>query len=164
MTTMCRIVLTVVTCTLDPETPKPTPAEAVEILRAGGTRFFIADPPLPVWLGYGSYDDPRSADDRDWPFTGALAPTWAPETRRLDGTSLFDPPIVYGMPAWPAHRGHRGRIQHRRSAGRDDLSRDREGDRADRAPGATRGPVAAPRANGRAPVRAAVGGAPVRRP
>ena len=38
MTTFCRIVLTVVSCTVDP-TPAPTPADAVAILRASSPPF-----------------------------------------------------------------------------------------------------------------------------
>jgi hypothetical protein len=42
----------VVTCTTDSETPKPSPTEAVAILKAGGTRFFIPDQPKPWEAGY----------------------------------------------------------------------------------------------------------------
>jgi len=106
MTTFCRIVLTVVTCTADPATPRPTPTEAVAIFSASSPPFHVMTEiePLP-W-----YVDAPIASDRDWPFAGSFAPTpradptWAPTLRRLDGTSLWDPPTVYGF----APRGHSG--------------------------------------------------------
>lgn len=99
MTTFCRIVLTVVSCTIDPATPAPTPADAVAIFRASSPPFqpMSAIEPLP-W-----YVDAPIAYDRDWPLAGSFVPTpradptWAPTMRRLDGTSLWDPIAVYGF-------------------------------------------------------------------
>jgi hypothetical protein len=89
MTTLCRIVLAVVTCTADAETPKPSPTEAVAILRAGGTRFFIPDQPKPWEARYPYFD----FENR--PLADTFA-SWAPSERRLDRTSIYDPPVVYG--------------------------------------------------------------------
>ena len=172
MTTLCRIVLAVVTCTADPETPKPSPAEAVEILRASGTRFFIPDAPKP-WEAYYPYDAS--------PFNTSFPPTWSQTERRLDGTSIYDPPIVYGavpfyrygrhgssranvvVPGYyygpPATHRCRGRIhdQSGRAA-----HRPGEATPAGRgARGGARGPAATPRGNDQPGTRAGVGGARV---
>jgi hypothetical protein len=98
MTTFCRIVLTVVSCTIDPATPAPTPADAVAIFRASSPPFQV----MPAIEPSQWYVGPSIAYDRDWPFTGSFVtpradPTWAPTSRRLDGTSLWDPPMVYGL-------------------------------------------------------------------
>jgi hypothetical protein len=97
--TLCRIVLTVVSCTVDPSTPAPSPAAAIAIITAslGPSRVPPPAPPLaPAW-----FDVTRPQTyDRDWPFTGSFAPTWLPTDRRLDGTSLFDPFVNYGNSAW----------------------------------------------------------------
>jgi hypothetical protein len=98
MTTFCRIVLTVVSCTIDPATPAPTPADAVAIFRASSPPFQV----MPEIEPSPWYVEAPLAYDRDWPFTGSFAltpratPTWAP-TLLLDGTSLWDPPLVYGF-------------------------------------------------------------------
>lgn len=106
MTTLCRIVLTVVTCTVDPAMPTLTPTEAVAILAAGGRQFYVAEM-VPPWERYGG-DDQYTRDDREWPMTGSFAPTLAPEARRLDGTSLFDPPTIYGAVPWFSRRSYGG--------------------------------------------------------
>jgi hypothetical protein len=91
-TTLCRIVLTVVTCTVNPATPVPSPAEAAAILVASLGPSRVPPPPFPRgFVDVLPYD-------RNWPFTGTFAPTWLPTDRRLDGTSLFDPPALYGLP------------------------------------------------------------------
>src|SRR5207237_513753 len=36
---------------------------------------------------------------------GSFAPTWIPTTQRLDGSSVFDPPPVYGWPAYARYGG-----------------------------------------------------------
>jgi hypothetical protein len=115
-TTLCRIVLTVVSCTVDPSAPAPTPKEAVAIITAslGPSRVPAATPaiePDPVVI---------VPFDRDWPFTGSFAPTWVPTDRWLDGTPRVDPlaygygtPWLFGTPfgsglyGGPAHRGGR---------------------------------------------------------
>src|SRR4051794_35805527 len=99
MMTFCRIVATVVSCMIDPGTPAPTPAIAVAIFRAASPAFQAGTEiePLP------SYADAPITYDHNWPFTGSFAPTpradptWAPTAQRLDGTSLWDPPFVYGF-------------------------------------------------------------------
>jgi hypothetical protein len=99
MTTLCRIVLAVVTCTADSETPKPSPTEAVAILKAGGTRLFIPDQPKPWEAGYPYFDfENRPLAD--------TFPSWAPSERRPDATSLYDPPIVYGAVPFYGYRRH----------------------------------------------------------
>ena len=104
MTTICRIVLTVVTCTTNPDVPKPSPAEAVAILAAGGRQFFVPEV-TPPWERYGGDDNYPRAYNRAEAVAGGFAPTFAPSlasgTRRLDGTSIDDPPAVYG--AVPFH-------------------------------------------------------------
>ena len=172
MTTLCRIVLAVVTCTADPETPKPSPAEAVEILRASGTRFFIPDAPKP-WEAYNPYDD-------ESPFNTSFTPTWPQTERRLDGTSIYDPPIVYGavpfyrygrhgfnganvvVPGYyygpPRTHGYRGRIHDQAGRG---AHRAGEATPAGRGGRGARGPAPAPRGNGQPGTRAAAGGARV---
>jgi hypothetical protein len=128
MTTFCRIVLTVVSCTIDPATPAPTPADAVAIFRASSPPFQAAPEiePLP-W----SVDAPI-AYDRDWPFTGPVEstlrvdPTWAPTPLYLDGMSQWEPPFVYRLRphvrgGWygqsvPVHRAIPSGPQQRRTA------------------------------------------------
>jgi len=104
MTTICRIVLTVVTCTTNPDVPKPSPAEAVAILNAGGRQFFVPDS-TPPWERFGGDDNYPRTYDRDEMIAGGFATTFASsvvtDTRRLDGTSIYDPPAVYG--ALPFH-------------------------------------------------------------
>ncbi len=104
MTTICRIVLTVVTCTTNPDVPKPSPAEAVAILNAGGRQFFVPDS-TPAWERFGGDDNYPRTYDRDEMIAGGFATTFASsaasDTRRLDGTSIDDPPAVYG--ALPFH-------------------------------------------------------------
>ena len=104
MTTICRIVLTVVTCTTNPDLPKPSPEEAVAILAAGGRQFSVPEI-TPPWERYGGDDNYPRTFDRDEVFAGGFAPTFASSgassTRRLDGTSIDDPPAVYG--ALPFH-------------------------------------------------------------
>jgi len=99
MTTICRIVLTVVTCTTNPDVPKPSPAEAVAILNAGGRQFFVPES-TPPWERYGGDDNYPRTYDRDEMIAGGFATTFASsaasDTRRLDGTSIYDPPAVYG--------------------------------------------------------------------
>ena len=99
MTTICRIVLTVVTCTTNPDVPKPSPAEAVAILNAGGRQFFVPES-TPPRERYGGDDDYPRTYDRDEMIAGGFATTFASsaasDTRRLDGTSIYDPPAVYG--------------------------------------------------------------------
>jgi len=87
----------VVSCTIDPATPAPTPADAVAIFRASSPPFQAAPEVDPLqW----SVDAPI-AYDRDWPFTGSFAPTlradppWAPTALSNDGMSLWDFPLVY---------------------------------------------------------------------
>ena len=103
MTTLCRIVLTVVTCTTNPDLPKPSPEEAVAILAAGGRQFFVPEV-TPPWERYGGDDNYARAVDRDEVFVG-FAPNFASSgeasARRLDGTLMDDPPAVYG--ALPFH-------------------------------------------------------------
>jgi hypothetical protein len=101
MTTLCHIVLTVVTCTIDPATPKPTPAEAVAIFAASAGPWRVGASAPDGWQW--DSDAPLVEYDPGWPFKGAFAPTWAPTTRRLDGTSLFDPPMIYGAPPFSHH-------------------------------------------------------------
>jgi len=104
MTTICRIVLTVVTCTTNPDVPKPSPAEAVAILSAGGRQFFVPEP-TPPWERYGGDDNDPRTYGRDEMIAGGFATTFASsaasDSRRLDGTSIYDPPAVYG--ALPFH-------------------------------------------------------------
>jgi hypothetical protein len=88
-------VLTVVSCTVDPSTPAPTPAAAVAILTTslGPSRVPAPTPSFePAW-----WVNPPVAQtyDRDWPFTGSFAPTWVPTDRWLDGTPRVDP-LAYG--------------------------------------------------------------------
>ena len=113
MTTICRIVLTVVTCTTNPDLPKPSPAEAVAILSAGGRQFFVPES-TPPWERYGGDDNDPRAWDRDemaGGFAPAFASSVASRSRRLDGTSIDDPPVVYGaLPfhGYGRHGVHRG--------------------------------------------------------
>jgi hypothetical protein len=104
MTTICRIVLTVVTCTTNPDLPKPSPAEAVAILSAGGRQFFVPES-IPPWERYGGDDNYPRTYDRDEMIAVGFATTFASNAasgpRRLDGTSIDDPPAVYG--ALPFH-------------------------------------------------------------
>lgn len=99
--TLCRIVLTVVSCVVDPSMPAPTPKEAIAILTASLGPGHLPMPPPPFEPGWW-LDAPLNLPpyDRNWPFTGSFAPTWYPTDRRLDGTSLFDPPIIYGDSPW----------------------------------------------------------------
>lgn len=93
--TLCRIVLTVVSCTVDPSTPAPTPAAAVAIITAslGPSR---VPAPTPSFEPAGWVNAPVvQTYDRDWPFTGSFAPTWVPTDRWLDGTPRVDP-LLYG--------------------------------------------------------------------
>jgi len=167
MTTLCHIVLTVVTCTIDPATPKPTPAEAVAIFAASAGPWRVGASAPDGWQW--DSDAPLVEYDPGWPFRGTFAPTWAPTTRRLDGTSLFDPPMVYGAPPFPHHgygagrfgeraRGQSGRLYRERPVRTGGGQRTGAGDgRAGGPPRATAGPVPpAPHAGG--------GGIPVRRP
>ena len=171
MTTLCRIVLTVVTCTIDPATPKPTPAEAVAIFAASAGPWRVGASAPDGWQWDG---DARLVEyDPGWPFRGAFAPTWAPTTRRLDGTSLLDPPMVYGAPFFAHHgygygngsgrvgesaRGQSGRLYRERPVRTGGGQRTGAGDgRAGSPPRATARPVPpAPHAGG--------GGIPVRHP
>ena len=101
MTTLCRIVLTVVSCTVDPTTPKPKPAEAVAIVVAslGPSRVPVPETPfVPAWMltapaGPTVVVVPSSSTAG--PF-GEFAPF--PTTRRLDGMSLEAWPATYGLP------------------------------------------------------------------
>jgi hypothetical protein len=169
MTTLCRIVLTVVTCTADPAAPKPTPAEAVAILNGGGRQFYVAEA-VPPWEGNGGGGRYPMPYDGDWPFTGTFAPTWMPTGQRLDGTSLLDPPAFYGAPPF----GYSGNVIVpgysygspfvRRSHGNHREHAPGREPQAGRAPGApdrpARSPAPAPRGQTSAP--AGVGGARVR--
>lgn len=98
MIPFCRIVLTLVSCTLDPATPRTTPAEAVAVLTASVAPF-VAGP----W-----YDGPTVILVRSSPTAGPFGefPALTPP-RRLDGTWPWDPPRVYGQlppwDAWPAY-------------------------------------------------------------
>ena len=171
MTTLCRIVLTVVTCTADPATPKPTPAEAVAILNGGGRRFYVAEA-VPPWERYGGDDRYSVPYDRDWPFTGTFAPAWMPTGQRLDGTSLLDPPAVYGAPPFGYYGNvivpgysygspfvHRGYGNHRERPS----SRGGQTGRAASAPDRrARSRAPAPRGQTSAPAGAGVGGVRVR--
>ena len=105
MITVCHIVLTVVTCTVDPTTPKPSPAEAAAIFVAslGPTNV-----PEAVRVRDPLDRAPDLAYDRSRPFTGSFAPTWVPTDRRLDGSSLFDPSMIYGWPAYARYGGYGG--------------------------------------------------------
>ena len=113
MTTICRVVLTVVTCTIDPGLPKPSPAEAVAILSAGGRQFFVAES-TPPWERDGGDDTYPRAYDRDEVVVSRFAPSFASSVRRLDGTSIDDPPAMYGaLPFYGygrhgAYGGHNG--------------------------------------------------------
>jgi hypothetical protein len=96
--TLCRIVLTVVTCVVDPSTPPATPQDAVAILTAslGPGYAPVPVPPFePGWWVDAPLNIPPT--DRDWPFTGSFAPTWFPTDRWLDGTPRVDP-LLYGNP------------------------------------------------------------------
>ena len=108
MTTFCRIVLTVVSCTVDQPAPRPSPAEAAAVLTAS------VPPAAPTWRldsltdGFrvpgemgGTFIPPPQYDPH-WPFSGTFAPTWSPTLTRLDGSSVFAPPNVYGAPAYYA--------------------------------------------------------------
>jgi hypothetical protein len=96
--TLCRIVLTVVSCVVDPSTPAPTPKDAVAILTASLGPGYVPTPLPPFEPGWW-VDAPLNLppSDRDWPFTGSFAPTWFPTDRWLDGTPRVDP-LLYGNP------------------------------------------------------------------
>jgi len=175
MTTFCRIVLTVVSCTIDPATPAPTPADAVAIFRASSPPFSAmpAIEPSPWYIGA------PITYDRDWPFTGSFAPTpradptWAPTMRRLDGTSLLDPPTVYGFVphvrgGWYGQSGRvyqgaegrpqRGAVPDIRTVGGTRLSR--AGEARGGGEGRAGGPVPAAGGRERPGARAGIGGVP----
>ena len=104
MTTFCRIVLMVVSCTVDPLVSRPSPQEAAQVLTAS------IPPAAPAWrlelydLGEGLVPPP--AYDRTWPFSTTTSPTFAPSLTRLDGSSMFLPPVVYGAAPY-THGGFR---------------------------------------------------------
>ncbi len=70
MTTFCRIVFTVVSCTIDPATPVPTPADAGGDLQCqqSAVSGHALDRAVAVVL-----TTCRSADDGDWPYTSFFA-------------------------------------------------------------------------------------------
>jgi hypothetical protein len=92
MTTICHIVLTIVSCVVNPATPAPTPAAAIAILTAslGPSRV----PDLPFARGGVEV----LAYDPSWPFTGSFAPTWVQTDRRLEPWLVAPPPYYYGLP------------------------------------------------------------------
>ena len=96
--TLCTIVLTVVSCVVDPSTKAPTPKDAIAIFTASLGAGYMPVPVPPVEPGYW-VDAPLqpTPHDRDWPFTGSFAPTWFPTDRWLDGTPRVDP-LLYGSP------------------------------------------------------------------
>jgi hypothetical protein len=109
MTTICRIVLTVVSCTANPDLPTPSPDEAVAILAAGGRQFFVPEA-TPPWERYGGDINYPPTLDRDEVFAGGFAPNFASSRAssalRLDGTSIDDPPAVYGALPFPGYGRH----------------------------------------------------------
>jgi len=84
--TTCTIVLTLVSCAVDPATPRPSPAEAARVLTAS------VPPAAPAWrldaldAGWGAVPPPSY--DRTWPFSGTFAPTWTPRPRPADEVYL----------------------------------------------------------------------------
>jgi hypothetical protein len=97
MIQFCKIVLTLVSCTMDPQAPKPSPAEAAAVLQRA------TPPAAPAWRleELDAYDNrwgsaPEPSYDRLWPFTTTTPPTFSPQLYRLDGSSVFQPPYVYG--------------------------------------------------------------------
>src|SRR5262245_44435527 len=103
MLTFCKIVLTVVTCTSAPNTTRPTAAEAATILQSSTPpavatwRREETDAILAGWRQGGTFIPPPPHDPY-WPFSGTFEPTWMPGTRRLDGSFLDTPQVVYGLP------------------------------------------------------------------
>jgi hypothetical protein len=170
MTTFCRIVLTVVSCTVDPATPAPTPADAVAIFRASSPPFQAAPEVEP-----SSWDVSGALSyDRDWPFaqhvteTSRMPATGSPNQYRLDGTSTLDPPTVYGyVPYAHGWYGQSGRTYRgpagwsQRGIGPDTGGPRplRSGKAADRAGGEGRAGRSVPTTSGRQGARPAGGGA-----
>src|SRR6266850_96654 len=94
MTTFCRIVLTLVSCSVDPQTPRPSPAEAAQVLTAS------VPPAAPAWrlealdVGWGAVPPPPR--DPAWPFSGTFRPTWAPPLRTVPEVEVYLP-LGYGL-------------------------------------------------------------------
>jgi hypothetical protein len=85
MIPFCRIVLAVVSCTLDPSTPRPTPEQAIAVIRPHVGPIVVL--PTWDWRGPQSYVLPSS------PTSGPFGELSAPEpARRLDGTLWTEPP------------------------------------------------------------------------
>jgi len=110
MTQFCRIVLTVVSCTMNAQGARPSPEAAAAILAAS------IPPAAPSWrldaLGDSlDFNDdrrdlPPQTYDPTWPFRTTTPPTFSPYRTRLDGSSVFDPPTVYGLPTYGYGRRH----------------------------------------------------------
>ena len=59
-------------------------------------------------LDFNDYgrDLPPQTYDPTWPFRTTTPPTFSPYRTRLDGSSVFDPPTVYGLPTYGYGRRH----------------------------------------------------------
>lgn len=97
MIPFCRIVLTLVSCTFDPATPRTTHAAAAAILQESpglSNRTHVPPPPADA-------DSPHVVISYSSPTAGPFGefPAFTP-ARRLDETWLWDPPTVYGRLPW----------------------------------------------------------------
>ena len=106
--TLCHIVLTVVSCVVNPATPPSSPEEAIAILIANLGPSRVPPPAAPEWVYRPA--PPTPASDQEGLFPGSFAPTWWPSGYGYGPGLLYDP--------WLSGRGvARGS---RRSGGRPD--------------------------------------------